>query len=52
VWFFYETSPVHVEFQERRKGILPFITSVCAIVGGVFTVSALPRDAATAVLWS
>ncbi|EWM28250.1 endoplasmic reticulum-golgi intermediate compartment protein 3 [Nannochloropsis gaditana] len=38
VWFFYDTSPVHVEFQERRKGLLPFLTSVCAIVGGVFSV--------------
>lgn len=38
VWFFYDTSPVHVEFQERRRGLLPFLTSVCAIVGGVFSV--------------
>jgi hypothetical protein len=38
VWFFYEVSPVHVEFQERRRGLLPFLTSVCAIVGGIFSV--------------
>lgn len=38
VWLFYDTSPVHVEFRETRRGLLPFFTSVCAIVGGTFSV--------------
>jgi hypothetical protein len=30
-----------VHFTERRQSLLQFVTSVCAIVGGVFTVSGL-----------
>lgn len=30
---------LQVRFQEERLPFLAFITSVCAIVGGVFTVS-------------
>ena len=38
VFFFYEVSPLHVEIVEGyRKGWIAFFTSVCAIVGGVFT---------------
>jgi len=39
------TGPAHfvpqVHFTERRQSLLQFVTSVCAIVGGVFTVSGL-----------
>jgi len=38
VYFFYEVSPLHVEFEEYRLGWIRFFTSVCAVVGGVFTV--------------
>jgi len=38
VFFFYEISPLHVEFIEKRLGWIRFLTSVCAVVGGVFTV--------------
>ena len=38
VFFFYEVSPLHVEMEEYRRGWVRFLTSVCAIVGGVFTV--------------
>jgi hypothetical protein len=38
VYFFYELSPLHVEFEEYRLGLIRFFTSVCAVVGGVFTV--------------
>jgi hypothetical protein len=38
VFFFYEISPLHVEFVEKRLGWVRFFTSVCAVVGGVFTV--------------
>jgi endoplasmic reticulum-Golgi intermediate compartment protein 3 len=42
VFFFYEVSPLHVEIKEGyRKGWIAFLTSVCAIVGGVVTVMGL-----------
>jgi len=30
-----------VEFSEERSSLLSFLTSVCAIVGGVFTISGI-----------
>ena len=39
IYFFYEVSALHVEFTETRKGWIRFFTSVCAVVGGVFTVA-------------
>ena len=41
VFFFYELSPIKVELQERRPAVLHFLTSVCAIIGGVFTARTL-----------
>eukprot|EP00616_Rhizochromulina_sp_CCMP1243_P016286 CAMPEP_0118964408 /NCGR_PEP_ID=MMETSP1173-20130426/2111_1 /TAXON_ID=1034831 /ORGANISM="Rhizochromulina marina cf, Strain CCMP1243" /LENGTH=366 /DNA_ID=CAMNT_0006912863 /DNA_START=8 /DNA_END=1105 /DNA_ORIENTATION=- len=41
VWFFYEVSPVQATFEETRQGTLEFIASVCAILGGVFTIIGL-----------
>jgi len=38
VFFFYEVSPLHVEFVEKRLGWIQFLTSVCAVVGGAFSV--------------
>mmetsp|Transcript_37759 Transcript_37759/g.43126 ORF Transcript_37759/g.43126 Transcript_37759/m.43126 type:complete len:418 (+) Transcript_37759:45-1298(+) len=38
VFFFYEVSALHVVIEERRKGWIPFFTSVAAIVGGVVTI--------------
>jgi len=38
VWFFYEVSPIHAIFEETRRSTLEFISSVCAILGGVFTI--------------
>uniref|UniRef100_A0A7S0GAV9 Endoplasmic reticulum vesicle transporter C-terminal domain-containing protein n=1 Tax=Proboscia inermis TaxID=420281 RepID=A0A7S0GAV9_9STRA len=38
VFFFYEFSPLHVVFEESRRGWTHFFTGVCAAVGGVFTV--------------
>jgi hypothetical protein len=34
----YSFSPIMFQIVEARKGFLQFLTSVCAIVGGVFTV--------------
>ncbi|KAL9645959.1 hypothetical protein ABK040_001066 [Willaertia magna] len=41
VFFIYDLSPIMVHIKERKKSFLQFLTSLCAIVGGVFTVSAL-----------
>ena len=41
VFFFYDLSPIKVQFTESRGTFLHFVTNVCAIVGGVFTVSGI-----------
>lgn len=41
VFFFYELSPIMVKFSETRSSFLHFITQLCAIVGGVFTVAGM-----------
>ncbi len=41
VYFFYELSPIMVRVTERRKPFLHFITQLCAILGGIFTVAGL-----------
>lgn len=42
VYFYYEISPISALVTEKRRGALfPFLTSCCAILGGVFTVMGL-----------
>eukprot|EP00271_Cylindrocystis_brebissonii_P013203 TRINITY_DN32853_c0_g1_i1.p1 TRINITY_DN32853_c0_g1~~TRINITY_DN32853_c0_g1_i1.p1 ORF type:complete len:390 (+),score=61.40 TRINITY_DN32853_c0_g1_i1:291-1460(+) len=41
VFFFYDLSPIKVKFSEQRISFLHFLTNVCAIVGGVFTVTGI-----------
>ncbi|KAL8136925.1 hypothetical protein V2J09_002926 [Rumex salicifolius] len=41
VFFFYDLSPIKVIFTEQNVSFLHFLTNVCAIVGGVFTVSGI-----------
>ncbi|KAL1540496.1 endoplasmic reticulum-Golgi intermediate compartment protein 3-like [Salvia divinorum] len=41
VFFFYELSPIKVTFTETHVSFLHFITNVCAIIGGIFTVSGI-----------
>ncbi|KAL6778898.1 hypothetical protein ACKKBG_A04140 [Auxenochlorella protothecoides x Auxenochlorella symbiontica] len=41
IFFFYDLSPIKVTFIERRSSFLAFLTSTCAIVGGVFTISGI-----------
>eukprot|EP00613_Pedinella_sp_CCMP2098_P000262 CAMPEP_0171618484 /NCGR_PEP_ID=MMETSP0990-20121206/14777_1 /TAXON_ID=483369 /ORGANISM="non described non described, Strain CCMP2098" /LENGTH=379 /DNA_ID=CAMNT_0012183303 /DNA_START=55 /DNA_END=1194 /DNA_ORIENTATION=- len=51
VWFFYEVSPVHALFEEeRRSSLLEFTSSVCAILGGVFTILGVVDGGVGAVL--
>lgn len=41
VFVFYDLSPIMVKIAEKRKSFPHFLTGVCAIVGGVFTVSGI-----------
>lgn len=41
VFFMYDLSPIMVHIRESRRSFIHFLTSLCAIVGGVFTVSGL-----------
>lgn len=41
VFFYYDLSPIKVMFKEHQTLFLHFVTNVCAIVGGVFTVSGI-----------
>ncbi|KAF3434962.1 hypothetical protein FNV43_RR22049 [Rhamnella rubrinervis] len=41
VFFFYDLSPVKVMFKEERVPFLHFLTHVCAIVGGIFSVAGI-----------
>ena len=37
IFFIYDISPIMVKFTEKHERITYFLTSLCAIVGGVFT---------------
>lgn len=41
VFFFYDLSPIKVTYTETHASFLHFMTSVCAIVGGIFTVAGI-----------
>ncbi|XP_067121839.1 endoplasmic reticulum-Golgi intermediate compartment protein 3 isoform X2 [Centruroides vittatus] len=41
VFVIYEFSPMMVKYSEKRKSFPHFLTGVCAIVGGVFTVAGM-----------
>ncbi|XP_066380960.1 uncharacterized protein [Miscanthus floridulus] len=41
VYFFYEFSPIKVDFTEENASLLHFLTNICAIVGGIFTVAGI-----------
>ncbi|GAB1607787.1 endoplasmic reticulum-Golgi intermediate compartment protein 1-like [Argonauta hians] len=41
IWFRYDLSPITVRYHERRRPFYTFLTTVCAIVGGTFTVVGL-----------
>ncbi|CAF4492053.1 unnamed protein product [Rotaria sp. Silwood1] len=40
-FFTYEISAIMVKFVERQRSLAQFVTSSCAIIGGVFTVSSI-----------
>ncbi|CAF3965375.1 unnamed protein product [Rotaria magnacalcarata] len=41
IWFRYDIIPITVKYTERRQKIYAFITSICAVVGGSFTVASI-----------
>eukprot|EP00939_MAST-03C_sp_MAST-3C-sp1_P001151 g1151.t1 len=41
VFFHYDFSPILISYTEKKRSVLAFVTSVCAILGGVFTVSSM-----------
>jgi len=41
IYFFYDFSSIQVVYQEFQEGLSHFLTQICAIVGGIFTVSGL-----------
>jgi len=41
VFVFYELSPIMVKFTEHRSSFAHFLTQLCAILGGVFTVAGM-----------
>ena len=41
VFFMYDISPMMIRVYEERRSFMHFLTGVCAIVGGVFTVAGM-----------
>ena len=41
VFFLYDLSPMMVQMTEHRRSLAHFLTGVCAIVGGIFTVAGM-----------
>ncbi|CAF4016492.1 unnamed protein product, partial [Rotaria sp. Silwood2] len=41
IWFRYDITPITVKYTERRQKLYTFITSICAVVGGSFTVASI-----------
>jgi len=41
LWFRYDLSPITVKYTEKRLPLYTFLTMVCAIIGGTFTVAGI-----------
>lgn len=39
IHFFYDFYPVMVEYTHKKPSFLQFLTSVFAVIGGIFTIS-------------
>ena len=39
--FHYDISPVMVVVQEETQGFASFVTKICAVIGGIYTVVGL-----------
>lgn len=41
IWFRYDMSPITVHYKLHRKPFYHFLTTICAIIGGTFTVAGI-----------
>lgn len=41
IYFYYDLSPIKVTFTENHEPFLHFITYLCAIIGGIFTMAGI-----------
>eukprot|EP00053_Salpingoeca_punica_P006196 m.59415 g.59415 ORF g.59415 m.59415 type:complete len:394 (+) comp13577_c0_seq1:87-1268(+) len=41
VFFMFEISPILVQLRETQRSFMHFLTGVCAIIGGIFTVAGM-----------
>ena len=41
IWFRYDLSPITVKYTEKRPPFYTFLTMMCAIIGGTFTVAGI-----------
>ncbi|CAN0874949.1 Endoplasmic reticulum-Golgi intermediate compartment protein 3 [Linum grandiflorum] len=41
VFFFYDLSPIKVVYKEEHISFLHFLTNICAVIGGIFTVAGI-----------
>jgi hypothetical protein len=41
VFFLYDLSPIKVRFEEKQRSFAAFLTGICAIIGGIYTVSGI-----------
>lgn len=41
VFFMFEISPILVQLKETKRSFMHFLTGVCAIIGGIFTVAGM-----------
>nr|XP_029513073.1 endoplasmic reticulum-Golgi intermediate compartment protein 1-like [Oncorhynchus nerka] len=41
IWYRYDLSPITVKYTEKRQPLYRFITTICAIIGGTFTVAGI-----------
>ena len=41
VFFIYELAPMMVKYTETSRSFMHFMTSICAIIGGIFTVAGI-----------
>lgn len=41
IWFRYDLNPITVKYKEHRQPFYHFLTAICAIVGGTFTVAGI-----------
>lgn len=41
LWFRYDLNPITVRYHEERPPLYHFLTTICAIVGGTFTVASM-----------